>query len=232
MVLRCQRLVACIELIVFDMDGVLVKVKSSWEHVHRSLGVIKEAEKVKRLYEEGKIDYIKWMELDTKLWVEASKGKLHITRLNEILGGVEVMPGAVEAARRLHRMGKRIAIISGGIDLLAKRIARLIGADAWMANGLTFDKRGYLKPGGMPLVGTRKDRALKRLTGELGISLEKTMYIGDSSWDAPAMKLVRYPVLFGEGDGDEIRRAARYRVSRLEELIDLVEQIEANCNER
>ncbi|MEB3778727.1 MAG: HAD-IB family phosphatase [Desulfurococcales archaeon] len=223
---------ACIEMIVFDMDGVLVKVRSSWEYVHRSLGVLEEANKVKQLYEEGKIDYIKWMELDTKLWINASNGRLHISKLSELLDKVELMPGAVETSRTLHRMGKRIAIISGGIDLLAKRVARMIGADAWMANGLTFDKRGYLKPGGIPLVGTRKDRALKKLAGELGIKLDKIMYVGDSSWDAPAMKLVGYPVLFGDGDGDVVRSAAKYRITRLGELIDLIKSIEANCGKR
>ncbi len=219
---------ACIRLVVFDMDGVLVPIKSSWGYIHKHFGVEEEAQRYLRMFSEGKIDYLEWMRLDTELWVKAAGGRLHRSRLQEILERVPLVEGVEEVMLRLRRMGKRIALLTGGVDLLARRVARIIGADAWAANVLSFDKHGYLIPGGAPIVGVDKVRALKRIIYELGSIPEATAYVGDSMWDAPAMRLVGYPILVGEGD-EVVRRVARYRIRRLVELPGLIEEVESRC---
>ena len=216
---------ACVRLVVFDMDGVLVPIKSSWAYIHEALGVGEEARRYVRLFMEGKIDYLEWMRLDTELWIRAAGGRLHRSRLQEILDRVPLAPGVEDAVRRLRRMGVRIALVSGGVDLLARRVARLIGAEAWMANMLSFDKEGYLRPGGVPLVGVDKARAVRRVAYELGVGLGRTAYVGDSMWDASAMKVVGYPILVGEGD-EMVRRVARYRIRGVGELPGLLEGLE------
>jgi len=213
-----------VKIVLFDMDGVLVPIRSSWAYLHEYFGVSEEARRVMRLFEEGRIDYLDWMRLDTELWVRA-RGRVHIRELIEAFERVPIRPEAPKVARELHRRGILVGIVSGGIDLLARRVAREIGADVWVANKLSFDKYGYLVPGGVPLVGVDKSRVVRRILGEYGIPPENAMFVGDSRWDATAMRIVGYPVAFGEGC-PELERVARCRVRSLTEVVGLVDEVE------
>lgn len=214
-----------IKLVIFDVDGVLVHVRSSWHYIHERLGVAEEAERVKDMFTSGSIDYVKWMELDTRLWINARGGKLHKKDLLEILSDIEVDREAPQVFRWLRKRGVRIAMVSGGVDLLVSRIAETLGADIWLANKLSFDKKGYLVPGGIPLVGVWKDKAVKLITNELRISLGETAFIGDSEWDAPAMAIVGYPISYGP-HSEALKGVAKYHINKLTELINLIEAIE------
>jgi phosphoserine phosphatase len=218
-------LVLRVRLVVFDVDGVLVPVKSSWQYLHEFFGVSGEAEVYRVMFEKGLIDYVRWMELDVMLWVKARGGPIHRGELVEILSRIEVDPEASLVSRWLKRRGVRVALVSGGVDLLVSRVAEVVGADLWMANKLSFDKRGYLVPGGVPLVGVWKDRAVRVIAGALNIDLENVMYVGDSIWDKPAMRIVGYPVSYRDEEG-VLRDVARYEIRRLSELVELVKMIE------
>ncbi len=215
-----------VRMVIFDMDGVLVPIRSSWGYIHEKLGVADRAKRVLELYEKGEIDYIEWMRLDTSLWVEATQGRITVWDLQKMFREVPVRPEAVETARTLKRAGIIIGIISGGIDLLAKRVAYEIGADFFLANQLSYDKRGRLVPGGKPVVGVKKHLAVKRIAGEYGIPLENVMYVGDSKWDLEAMRIVGYPVIYGDCDHDGLVRAAKCRIYSLRELPPLIEVVE------
>ena len=213
-----------VKMVLFDMDGVLARIHSSWEYLHKQFGVEDEAKKVMRDFLAGKFDYIEWMRRDTELWVK-KKGKVHITELIELFKHVEIDPEAPLVGRELHRRGIIIGIVSGGIDLLARRVASTIGADVWVANKLEFDKRGYLKPGGAPIVGVDKSRAVKRIMAEYNVRPSETMFVGDSRWDITAMKIVGYPVAYGDSCSylDDV---VKCRVRRLIEVVELVDEIE------
>ena len=211
-------------IVLFDMDGVLVRIRSSWEYLHQYFGVLREAREIMRKFEEGEISYLEWMEEDTSLWIRA-RGRVHITELIRALEKVPIDEDAPLVARELHRRGVMIGIVSGGIDLLARRVAREIGADVWMANKLLFDKRGYLVPGGAPLVGVDKRRAVARILGEYGVRPEEAMFVGDSKWDASAMRVVGYPVAYGDSC-PVLLNIARCRVRRLREVVSLVDEVE------
>jgi len=214
-----------VRLVVFDVDGVLVPIKSSWQYLHEYFGVERDAEVYRDMFERGLIDYARWMELDIMLWLRARRGRVHRRELMEVLSRVEVDPEAPGVFRWLKRRGVRVALVSGGVDLLVSRVADTLGADVWMANKLSFDKRGYLLPRGIPLVGVWKDRAVKVIAGSLGVRLEDTMFVGDSIWDKPAMLIVGYPVSYNDEAG-VLRDVAKYEIRRLSEITDLISSIE------
>ncbi len=213
-----------VRIVLFDMDGVLVKIRSSWEYLHQYFGVEDRARSIMKAFEKGEFDYIEWMKLDTGLWIERA-GKIHVSELIEILGKVPINDDAKTIAVELHKRGILVGIVSGGIDLLARRVAREIGADVWLANKLLFDKRGYLLPGGAPIVGVDKSRVMRRILGEYGIPRDKAMFVGDSRWDATAMRIIGYPVVYGESC-PILLEIAKCKIKRLREVIDLVEEIE------
>ncbi|WP_062661974.1 HAD-IB family phosphatase [Aeropyrum camini] len=174
------------------------------------------------MFERGAIDYIEWMRLDTELWIRASGGRLHRSRLLEIVGEIPVREEAFAAVKALRRMGLRIGLVSSGIDILVRRVAAEIGADAWVSNRLLFDRNGFLLPGGSPLVGVDKRGAVARMAYELGASLEEVAYVGDSMWDASAMRIVGLPIAYN--DGGELEGVAKVRVASLLEVPRVVEE--------
>ncbi|MEB3755757.1 MAG: HAD-IB family phosphatase [Desulfurococcales archaeon] len=208
-----------IKLVLFDVDGVLVDNKSSWQVIHELLGVMEEAEFGARLYLESVIDYLGWMKHDTSLW--AKRKRIHIDELRRAFDRIKVKQEAVEISRVLHRMGFIIGLVSAGIDLLVSRVAKEVGADIWVANKLSYDKRGYLIEGGVPLVpAERKDIVVRRIMGELNVDSSETAFVGDSVWDIPAFLVVGLPI--GYGGDERIRPYVKYVIRDLRELPDIL----------
>ncbi len=216
-----------VRMVIFDMDGVLVPIHSSWAFLHEKLGVAEKARKIMEKFVRGEIDYLRWMELDTGLWVEATGGRITLWDLQKILKEVPIRKEAIEVGRWLRKNGIIYGIISGGIDLLAKRVAHEIGADFFLANQLSYDKRGRLVPGGKPVVGVKKHLAVKRVAGEYGVPLENVMFVGDSIWDKEAMEIVGYPVIYGDCDKEDLVKVAKCRIKDLRELPELILHIES-----
>ncbi len=213
-----------VKLVVFDVDGVLTEVKSSWSFIHQRLGVADKAKEYAAMFERGEITYADWLRLDTSLWVESTGGRLTRWDLERIVSEIPLRPCVTQVSVCIHMMGKRIALLSGGVDLFVARVASVVGADLWMSNQLSFDSRWRLVPGGVAAVGVDKARALKSLVGELGVELSEVMYVGDSKWDVGAMRLVGYPVAIG--DDTEVASVARYRIKELREVCDVLSDIE------
>jgi len=218
-----------IGIVFFDVDGVLTTVKSSWDYIHGRLGVREQARRAVRLFEEGRISYEEWMRHDTSLWIRASGGRLHISRLSKIVEEIPIREGAGELVAELHRRGVIVALVSAGVDLLVQRVAREVGADVYVSPRLRWDKRGFLIPGGHPLVTPTgrhgKAWAVRRIAGEYGIPLERAVYVGDSKWDLDAMRIVGYPVAFGD-ECPLLSGVALCRVHDMGELREAILRIE------
>jgi len=180
---RCR-----IRLVALDVDGVVVPIRSSWGYLHERLGVAEEAERGYRWFREGRIGYWEWMYHDTMLWLEARPG---LTRwdLEELFEPVEPTAEAREAVRLLRGAGLEVALVSGGVDVLVSKAARVLGVRLWVSPRLAFDPWGRLVPGGDPVLeADRKDRAVLWLARRLGLSMRQVAFVGDSVWDLRGMR--------------------------------------------
>lgn len=173
------------KVVVFDMDGTLVKEKSSWEKIHRHFGTVHEARKALRDYAEGKITYEEFMRRDIACWPKP----LHISVVERLLLDYELVDGAAEVVRELKEMRLKVAIVTAGIDILANDVASRVGADVVLANGLEVDGRGYLTGGGIERVDPlRKDLALEEAAKMLGAAPEEAVAVGDTRFDASMLR--------------------------------------------
>ncbi len=217
-----------LDAVFFDVDGVLTSIKSSWRYIHKKLGVLEEADKYKKAFIDGKITYEEWMRLDTELWIRVFNGKLHRSQLHEILSEIKPREGAKELFVWLHRNNIKIALISCGVEPLVDRIARTLGADIWMAPRLKFDKKGYLLPGGIPIPAPQGHRskgwAIRRVAWELGVSPNRSVYIGDDLWDLEAFKAVAYPIAF-EPSHPILKEKAFCTINSFEELMTVLDSL-------
>jgi phosphoserine phosphatase len=174
-----------IQLASFDMDGTLLEHNSSWVAIHRHFGTEHKGAASLRLYTEGRIDYLEFMRRDIASW---PKG---VTKdeISEVLADYRLRREAPKVFEELRSRGIKTALVTSGIDLLAKDVARDLQIDHWLANGLRFDQRGKLLSQGVGRVDpTRKDQAYLKLLSKLDIPPKSTIAVGDTVYDLAFLK--------------------------------------------
>ena len=81
-ILLCQRKretgeIKKMRMVVFDLDGVLVDIESSWEMIHKVFGVNNEINFQKHLKKE--IDFEEFMRSDIRLWNRPNIDRIKIS---------------------------------------------------------------------------------------------------------------------------------------------------------
>jgi phosphoserine phosphatase len=198
-----------IELVVFDMDGVLADTISSWKYIHDYFNTSNE--KSVDEYLKGKIDDMEFVRRDASLWKENGKP---ITRdkLVEILSDIPLMEGAEHCIAVLKDYNIKTAIVSAGLDILAERVSDELGIDHFLANGVKTDNENRLN--GKGIIGVRlmyKDEAVINLSEKLGIPFKRIASVGNSCFDIPMFTVSGLSIAFNPED-DCVREAADYVV--------------------
>jgi len=202
-------------LTVFDMDGIFIEERSSWKVIHKKFGI--DNSDLVDLYLEGKISDEEFLNEDIKRWRENGIKKQDIVK---VLEEIPLTPGTEECIKYCSRKGKT-AIISGGIDLLAKRIAKF-GIDYVFANGIEFRDdipwKGILR---VPI--KRKDIVLKNLMEKIGVEKKEVIVIGDTKYDICMFKMAGLRIGFNARD--ELANQVDFIVEKrdLKELIKIFE---------
>ena len=178
-----------IKLIAFDLDGVLVDGVGSWQEVHRGLGTEEKAKIHADEYHSGKITFDEWARKDTSLW-----HGIEIERIREILYNVNLMPGFSDTIPKL-RERYRIAIISGGLNILADRLKDEYGFDHAVANELLAEN-GRVSGVRQIVDFQGKGRILEEIAGINGISTKECAVIGDFINDIPMFRVAGFRIAF------------------------------------
>jgi len=174
-----------VRLAAFDLDGTVLEHNSSWVAIHRHFGTEHNGAASLRLYTEGKIDYREFMRRDISSW---PKGVAR-DEIVGVLSDYKIRREAPEVFRELRTRGIKTALVTSGIDILARDVATDLEIDHWVANGLRFGRDGKLLPRGVGRVDpTRKDIAYQRLLSRIRIPSKKTIAIGDTIYDLAFLK--------------------------------------------
>lgn len=206
-----------LRLVVFDLDGTLLEAESSWGTVNGFFG--NENRATMELYRRGEIDYSEFMQRDIAEWPKP----LHISRVREALSGWTLRPGAAAVVAALRDRGLDLAILTGGIRLLAEEVAAHLHIRRPLANELTTDERGFLTgEARMRVDPLHKELALERICEARGVALEECVTVGDSEMDRSFLRASGLGVLLG---GAELGRALGVPcVSELPALLELVDR--------
>jgi len=187
------------------MDGTLVDVSSSWHVVHEHFGD-KNPEGLRRFLA-NEIDDEEFIRTDIRRWWTHAP-ELTVFDLERILAPVPLMPGARALLGGLRARGVRTAIVSGGLDLLARRVARELGIDLALANGVRVTSDGRLTGEGIVRVPIHdKEGVLAALQAQLGVSPPETASVGNSEIDVGLFRRSRVGVAFLPEDAT-VRAAA------------------------
>ncbi len=180
-----------IQVIVFDVDGVLTKINSVWRFLHIELGTWNIARKHYKMFMNGEITYEQWAKYDVQLWRGIS-----IENIEKILDKIVIRDGARELISFLKEKGLKIIAISAGLDVLTNKISKEIGIDRAYSNKLVV-KNGILT--GEVLVDVdfySKGKILEELFEIFGIGEENIIVVGDSEVDIPMMKKSCFSIAF------------------------------------
>jgi phosphoserine phosphatase len=186
------------DLVAFDMDGVLVEFNSTWCWIHSHFGVNNET--ALQEFIDGVIDDHEFMRRDIALWKERIPD-INIDYINGVLDPVPEVKGVGETIRILKENGIRTVIISGGLDIVARRIADSYGFDGWAANGLEVDDFGTLTGKGILRVElVNKRKALDSFLEKWGISGDRAAAVGNSFVDVSMFKGCSLSIAFNPID--------------------------------
>jgi HAD superfamily phosphoserine phosphatase-like hydrolase len=98
--------------------------------------------------------------------------------------------------------GLKKAILSGGIDIVARQIAKELNFDYWISESLEI-KNGIFTGKGKSPVYFDKSEHLVPISRILKVPLSNTCYIGDTDSDIPCLRQVGFPVAFNPHHGLE-----------------------------
>jgi len=133
-----------------------------------------------RLLTEGKVTVPPEVEKLTAAWASDGKTVLYAVAQGRLLGAFavedEIRPESSEAVAELHRLGIRVAMITGDSTTVADSVARRIGIDEVAAEVLPADKASAVKrfqAGGkkVGMVGDGVNDAPALATADVGIAI-------------------------------------------------------------
>lgn len=213
------------DLICFDVDGTLVRHptgKVIWEVLNRRFtGDDKVNTQRHRWYNEGRITYPQWVEMDVQGWIDAGATRAEIV---DAVREFERFDGAHSTLWELKRRGARLAIISGTLDIVIETLFPEHPFDDVYSNRLEFDAHGQLtgwKATPFDLEG--KPVALRELSKKHAVALDRSAFVGDGANDVPMVGVAGCVVAFNPRSS-ELERLATHviREPNLARLLDLI----------
>jgi Cu2+-exporting ATPase len=149
-----------------------------------------------RLVTEAKVPVPPEVEMLTTAWASEGKTILYVLAQGRLLGAFavedEIRPESTEAVTSLHRLGVRVAMITGDSKTVADSVARRIGIDEVAAEVLPADKAAAVK--------------------NFQAGGKRVAMVGDGVNDAPALATANVGIAIGAGTDVAIESAGIVRV--------------------
>jgi phosphoserine phosphatase len=213
--------------VLFDLDGTLTPVRSSWQYIHERLSLWSgRAERHQELFLRGRISYEEFCRLDACEW----KG-MPARRLEEVTREIGYRPGIEELVAAVRRSGLRAGIVSTGLTLLADRVREELGFDDAQANHLDVEAGSITGTVQVRVRHGRKDLAVRRFCRRFGLGPGEVIAVGDTAGDISMFEAAGWSIAF-HPVGDDVARSARAVVPGpgLEDLAAAIEQVRSSGN--
>ncbi len=188
---------------VLDVDGVVVKYRSSWQYIHEILGCKDIADMHREAAFRKLINYKDWAFIDTFLWRGYSRDSIKM-KFDDLI------PGVLDLLKILKKYRVWIVMVSGGLELAYELVRDYV--DLYISNSIVY------RDGKVYSISVRvcsKDCIAKILENIINIDWSRTIAIGDSRIDIPILARARYSIAFNPLD-DEVGKVAKFVVYSLD----------------
>ena len=180
-----------LRLVVFDVDGTLLKAVSSWQLLHERLGTWNRGKQYAKQFFRGAITYEDWARLDASLW----RG-LKLEKVRQIVNNIPYVDGARDVITTLKSNGVRVVLLSAGLSLVTERIEREIGVDDSLANDLRVEKGLLTGEVKVNVSVDNKDTALLRILTRFSLGIDECVAVGDDETMIPLFEKVKTSIAF------------------------------------
>ncbi|HUP15692.1 MAG TPA: phosphoserine phosphatase SerB [Acidimicrobiia bacterium] len=178
-------------LIVLDVDSTLIQDEVI-DLLADEAGVAAEVAELTARAMTGEIDFAASLTRRVALLRD-----LPVDALERVWDRIRLTPGARTFVRTLHRMGMKIAIVSGGFTVFTERLKTDLGLDHAYGNELEIaDGRLTGRLTGPPIDRARKASILKEVARVEGIPLDQTVAIGDGANDLDMLAVAGLGIAF------------------------------------
>ncbi len=179
-------------IVFLDCDGTLTKVKSSWEYLHRRLGLWTEnADEYQELFRQGRIDYHEFCRRDAVLW-----SGLGLDTVMPIIHSIPYQPGANELIDSLKKAGIVTVLISTGLSLLVNKVKVELGIDHAFSNDLIISRNVLSGDISINVDYDRKGAIVRTMLHDLGLDHGEASAVGDGEGDRGMFEEVGLPIGF------------------------------------
>ena len=168
-----------VKLVAFDMEGTLTRDPTVWELMHRKNGTWdSHGANYWQAYKAGAFGYDEFARKDVAVWRNASA-----QLLDEAVADVALMPGCRELFDFLSANGIRSAILSNGLERLARRLQDEFSIARVAANRATVNGGRLTGEVEIRVPFDEKGTTLTRIISEMGLSRGSVAAVGDGVAD-------------------------------------------------
>lgn len=204
-------------LLVMDVDSTLITAEVI-ELIAERAGTRDEVARVTEAAMRGELDFA--ASLKERV---ATLAGLPESVLQEVLGEVELTPGALELVDAAQGAGWEVALVSGGFAEIVGPIAQTLGITRYRANRLEVaDGRLTGRTVGPVIDREAKEVALREFASELGVALEDTVAIGDGANDLAMMATAGLGIAFNAKPVVQAQADAAINEPRLDAALPLL----------
>jgi len=217
------RTITKLKIVFFDMDGVLADINGSWRQIHQHYHTDNNTNVEN--YLKGQLTDEEFIQSDINQWRNTNGDLPTQNDIKNIYKNAPLMKGSKTLMTHLKENSITTAIVSAGVDILAKQIQTQLNIDICYANALNTDKNNNLAGTGtvnVPLC--HKDKPIQKILKELNIQPHQAISIGNSCFDLPMFYAVGIGIAFNPSDSCIINEADHtVPTKNLEDLIPLID---------
>jgi phosphoserine phosphatase len=170
-------------LLAMDMDSTLITIECI-DEIGGMLGIKPQIAAITARAMRGEIDYAESLELRVALLAGLATGALERVYDEKL----RFSPGAEALVARAQQSGVRTLLVSGGFTFFTERIKERLGLEYALSNVLEIED-GKLtgRVSGAIVDAAAKAARFTEVAQELGLSMDRTLAIGDGANDIPML---------------------------------------------
>ncbi|MGM0480465.1 MAG: phosphoserine phosphatase SerB [Pseudomonadota bacterium] len=178
-------------IIIFDMDSTLIDI----ECIDEIANLIDVKDKVAAITAQamrGELDFAESLRERVKCLTGVNEQKFE-----QLFEPIPLMPGAQHLVQRLQQQGWKTALVSGGFDWFAQRVAHRLQLDSYLANQLQINDKaltGSLT--GDIIDGAGKAKQLQQLQRDWSVEKGTTVAVGDGANDSLMLQAADVGIAF------------------------------------
>jgi phosphoserine phosphatase len=171
------------KFLIADMESTIIE-EEMLDELADVIGLRDQVASITRRAMNGELDFVAAL----RERVALLRGQ-PVSILGEIAQRISYTSGAAELVKTMKARGAQCWLVSGGFKCFVEPVAKQLGFDRFYANDLVIEDGKIVGVVNEPILDKNNKQAfLEQACGELKLSMDETMAVGDGANDVPMLK--------------------------------------------